>query len=254
MFGDGPNSPGFCMCFQLYTSGGRSLGIYFFLNGTQIGFYSVNVGDNIYNNATITYTKGTTNTWVVTYKGTNVLTYSDTANATWLTASGSYWGFASRNGGLTHDAYIKNFSINGDNYAPLNSDYQGSKILLSNAYSSNIIPNGIKAYNALANNPQLVYQAYVANISNYIYGLAWSPSLKLLVGVGTNLIVTSPDGINWTSRTTPNTNTHNGVCWSPELSLFVAVSNSGTGNRVITGHLEFLLMITIGQEYVGHQV
>jgi hypothetical protein len=41
-------------------------------------------------------------------------------------------------------------------------------------------------------------------------------------------------GINWTLRTSAADNVWRSVCWSPELSLFVAVSNTGTGNRVMT--------------------
>ena len=39
---------------------------------------------------------------------------------------------------------------------------------------------------------------------------------------------------NWTIRTSAADNGWRSVCWSPELTLFVAVANSGTGNRVMT--------------------
>jgi hypothetical protein len=35
--------------------------------------------------------------------------------------------------------------------------------------------------------------------------------------------MTSPDGIVWTSHTTPNDKDWYSVCWSPELKLFCAV-------------------------------
>jgi hypothetical protein len=38
----------------------------------------------------------------------------------------------------------------------------------------------------------------------------------------------------WTERTSVVYNAWRSVCWSPERSLFVAVSTSGTGNRVVT--------------------
>jgi len=41
-------------------------------------------------------------------------------------------------------------------------------------------------------------------------------------------------GITWTARTSAADNSWTSVCWSPELSLFVAVSGTGTGNRVMT--------------------
>jgi hypothetical protein len=38
----------------------------------------------------------------------------------------------------------------------------------------------------------------------------------------------------WTARNTPNNYNYRGLCWSPELGLFVAVSITGTGDRVMT--------------------
>ena len=54
-----------------------------------------------------------------------------------------------------------------------------------------------------------------------------------LTGTG-NRVMTSPDGINWTARTTPADNNWRGVAWSSGLSKFVAVAITGTGNRVMT--------------------
>ena len=52
-------------------------------------------------------------------------------------------------------------------------------------------------------------------------------------GVG-NRVMTSPDGIVWTARTSAADNNWYWVCWSPDLSLFCAVASSGAGNRVMT--------------------
>jgi hypothetical protein len=46
--------------------------------------------------------------------------------------------------------------------------------------------------------------------------------------------MTSPDGINWTIRTSAADNTWQSVCWSPGLGLFVAVATIGTSARVMT--------------------
>jgi hypothetical protein len=46
--------------------------------------------------------------------------------------------------------------------------------------------------------------------------------------------MTSPDGITWTARTSAADNGWYSVCWSPEAGLFVAVADSGTGNRVMS--------------------
>jgi len=68
--------------------------------------------------------------------------------------------------------------------------------------------------------------------------VCWSAELSLFVAVavsGTgNRVMTSPDGITWTARTSAADNSWCAVCWSAELSLFVAVAASGTGNRVMT--------------------
>jgi hypothetical protein len=47
-------------------------------------------------------------------------------------------------------------------------------------------------------------------------------------------ILTSPDGMNWTTRTSVANNNWQSVTWAPELKQFVAVSSSGTGNRIMT--------------------
>jgi hypothetical protein len=69
------------------------------------------------------------------------------------------------------------------------------------------------------------------------YSVAWSPELGIFAAVsdiGTNQVMTSPDGITWTLQTTPS-NGWISITWSAELSIFVAVAyGSGTGNRVMT--------------------
>jgi hypothetical protein len=45
--------------------------------------------------------------------------------------------------------------------------------------------------------------------------------------------MTSADGITWTVRTSPANTSWRSICWSPQRSQFAAVSNSGTGNRVM---------------------
>jgi hypothetical protein len=67
--------------------------------------------------------------------------------------------------------------------------------------------------------------------------LVWAKEIGLIVAIaatGTNRVMTSPDGINWTLRSAAAANQWYSVTWSPELSRFVAVSFSGTNNRVMT--------------------
>ena len=62
----------------------------------------------------------------------------------------------------------------------------------------------------------------------------WVSNLNLYIISGaTGLLLTSPDGINWTTRTSPVNNNWNSVDWSPSLQLLVAVSNSATASNSI---------------------
>lgn len=76
--------------------------------------------------------------------------------------------------------------------------------------------------------------------NNYSWrSICWSPRRNLYAavsdsGVG-NRVMTSPNGVVWTSRTSASDNAWQCVCWCDDpVNLFVAVSNSGTGNRVMT--------------------
>ncbi|MNQ97149.1 hypothetical protein D3C85_1127810 [compost metagenome] len=68
--------------------------------------------------------------------------------------------------------------------------------------------------------------------------VVWAPEIGLFAAVAStgsgNRVMTSPDGVNWTARTTPADNGWQGLAWSPALSRFAAVANTGTGNRVMT--------------------
>lgn len=56
-------------------------------------------------------------------------------------------------------------------------------------------------------------------------GICYSPDLNLLVVVGTNDVMTSTDGVTWTSRTDPGAGWEC-VAWSPDLGIFCALSRS----------------------------
>ena len=78
-----------------------------------------------------------------------------------------------------------------------------------------------------------------ANNVNYEWNdITWSPELGIFVIVSenfdskANVVITSPDGINWTGRAAQIGNWRS-VVWSPELEIFVAVASSGD-NKVMT--------------------
>jgi hypothetical protein len=78
-----------------------------------------------------------------------------------------------------------------------------------------------------------------ANALNAWYSVTYGNGLFVAVsnnsyngGVGgTDRVITSPDGINWTARTTPTNNWYSVTYGN---GIFVAVAQTGTGNRVMT--------------------
>ena len=85
------------------------------------------------------------------------------------------------------------------------------------------------------------WNTYAASNAYSWLSVCWSPQLMIFVataysGGTTDKIMSSPDGMKWTSRTSPNI-AFESICWSPELGIFCAVSSSGT-NRVITSSLD----------------
>ena len=69
----------------------------------------------------------------------------------------------------------------------------------------------------------------VSNIGVNFHSICFSTELNLFVAVGSSgIILTSSDGITWTSRTSGVSTILNGITYSDELNLFVVVGNSGT--------------------------
>ena len=70
--------------------------------------------------------------------------------------------------------------------------------------------------------------------------VCWSSDLALFVAVASdgtgNRVMTSPDGLAWTSQTSAGDYGWKSVCWSSDLTLFVAVATgaAGTGQHVMT--------------------
>lgn len=68
--------------------------------------------------------------------------------------------------------------------------------------------------------------------------VVWSPELGLFCAVslaaGTSNIMTSPDGVTWTTRTGPTLQPYQSVCWSSYLGLFCAVPSAGGATTIAT--------------------
>lgn len=65
--------------------------------------------------------------------------------------------------------------------------------------------------------------------------ITYSVELSLFCCVGSNgVVLTSPDGIEWITQTSGNSQNWQSVAWSDTLMLFAAVSSTGATNRVMT--------------------
>ena len=117
--GEGPNPPAFSISFHLYWPH-RTPGIYIWNSkGQAVQFYRASLGTSSWIPIKIIYMRSNTLTWQVFYNHAPILTYNDPHNEQWVTStggyeSGSYFGFTSRTGGETHDAYIRQFRLTVD--------------------------------------------------------------------------------------------------------------------------------------------
>jgi hypothetical protein len=95
----------------------------------------------------------------------------------------------------------------------------------------------VKTSRANANNSVNTWTARIGNLA--CQGICWSSELGLFAATNynaatTSAIQTSPDGIIWTTRTTPSIATLSYITWSPELTLFVATSYQAGTSSIIT--------------------
>jgi len=70
---------------------------------------------------------------------------------------------------------------------------------------------------------------YVSGSPNFLYDIVWSEELSLFVVVSRTspYLRTSSDGVTWTGRSVPTTESLRAIAWSPELGLFAVVSFKG---------------------------
>jgi alpha-tubulin suppressor-like RCC1 family protein len=231
-YGDGPNTPALSLIFQIY----GTPGIYLTLNGNRVLTSSTNIVDNSWKSIQIIYTKGNTNTWVVNLNGSNLFTYSDASNAAWLLASGSYFGFGSRCGGLSHSAYVRKIIVDKSSSIPQTTTVLDSKIINTKTFSNTLdFYNSGKTYNALNSFHNLYCSTYIINQYNIDVNTSiWIKELNIYVIAGNSgLVATSGDGVNWNTYITPVTSNIQSIAWSSSLNLLVGVT-SATTNNVIT--------------------
>lgn len=110
--GEGPNGPAFTIGLQIFDSASRDRGIYLWNDSnTAVATWFNNISAYVWRSITIIYTRSTTSTWQVFHNGTRVINYSNPNNETWITNSGSFFGFGARTGGAVFDGYIRNVRV-----------------------------------------------------------------------------------------------------------------------------------------------
>lgn len=106
----GTNNGGIVLGFVVYRFG-LARGIYLMNAASTIVASADFSTDSAWEDVTISYTRGTSNTWVVSWKGSIVLTYSDPNNPSWVSSAGNYWGFGGRTGGASGNFYIRQVTL-----------------------------------------------------------------------------------------------------------------------------------------------
>jgi alpha-tubulin suppressor-like RCC1 family protein len=133
---------------------------------------------------------------------------------TWSANLNNFAAFNNNNVLTFNNILYQNISLQNNN----NMNY----MLTHNYYKDNIIYNNWNNYNS--------------NVNNEWSSICYSTDLNLIVAVsksGNNRVMTSSNGINWTSQIVP-LNRWESICWASDLDLFVAVASSGSDNRVMT--------------------
>ena len=134
---------------------------------------------------------------------------------TWSSNLNNFAAFNSNNVLTFNNILYQNIALQNDN----NINY----MLKYNYYKDNIIYNNWNNYNSNVD-------------GNEWSSICYSTDLNLIVAVsksGNNKVMTSSNGINWTSQNVPLNNWES-VCWASELDLFVAVASTGSNNRVMS--------------------
>ncbi len=137
---------------------------------------------------------------------------------------------------------VKALTVNTNQAIALGSDENyGTIRRIPQSNGTGYAPNWIRGPDIIDTSVSKEYlktwTAQVTPLPRIYVNVAWSPELRLLVcvahGTTSDGVITSPDGVNWTTRTAPSQQWR-GIAWSPKLGLFAAVASSGTGNRVMT--------------------
>ncbi len=106
---------------------------------------------------------------------------------------------------------------------------------IKNKLNYNLTPNNLLNDTVVNNDAGL---ELVNNwISRTVISTGWNSICRgngLFVAISSTNIITSPNGITWTTRSLPVNNYWTDIIYSSQLQLFVAVANTGNNDRIIT--------------------
>ncbi len=114
--------------------------------------------------------------------------------------------------------------------------YTAGNPLLSLAYGAGLfvaVGSGASGFNVMTS-PDGITWTTRPGVNTAMQGVAYSSSLGLFAAVGTNFVTTSPDGITWTTRAAASAATWFGVVWDATNSLFISANNNGASNQIMT--------------------
>jgi len=117
------------------------------------------------------------------------------------------------------------------NFVPSGNWIRSSSVAWSSNLSLFVSVSDTIAETAYSLDGNTWYNGTNTNGSTY-KSVTWSPELSMFVAVGTNAIMYSFNGINWS--VIGKQGLWNTVTWSPDLKMFVALCNSSTSTIIAT--------------------
>ena len=187
--------------FQVYNLNGNARpGVNFWRLGSNVSqsHYTQYIGASRWVPVSITYNRGITEaTWVVNMNGQDLITYTDTNNETWRTASGNYWGIGAWDIGAVMTCYIRRVELT---YVPQASNILNRGLIMNTlkrfpegALSANSSLNCVaSASSEIVTEP--AWMAFDFNTNNTI----WTPSVQTFSGGSyTGSTSTTIDGVSY---------------------------------------------------------
>ena len=106
------NTHGYVLSFYLYCCDHDGRGLYLYdSNWGKLSQGALPSFDNSFKTVKVKYTQSTTNTWMIYYDNSLVLSFNDPANSAWVRSAGPYWGFHAATGGAVFKGYIKSVAL-----------------------------------------------------------------------------------------------------------------------------------------------